>query len=210
MKPPIIFLLRWNGNDRQQIKYRTNNLMPQKKLDIPLIFEYNMFNKLWKGACFMKKILSVLLVLCMLIPVAALGEADAFTSASVIDYFGTLMTPADLAASISAYNGFFAVATVNPDNTPNIGFFIFSAAEYEGKLYLQFGLAENQTRANMENGSAVTVMYAPLPTEGTYATVGARLTCERVTDEALVEKLMEIMPQKSNLIYEVTLIKPIG
>lgn len=159
----------------------------------------------------MKKFLSVLLILCMLIPAASLAEGtDAVTSASVIDYFGTLMSPADLAASINAYNGFFSVATVNPDNTPNIGFFIFSAAEYEGKLYLQFGLAENQTRANMESGSAVTVMYAPLPSEGTYATVGARLTCERVTDEALVEKLMEIMPQKSDLIYEVTLIRPIG
>ena len=159
----------------------------------------------------MKKLLSVLLILCMLIPAASLAEgADAVTSASVIDYFGTLMSPADLAASINAYNGFFSVATVNPDNTPNIGFFIFSAAEYEGKLFLQFGLAENQTRANMESGSAVTVMYAPLPSEGTYATVGARLTCERVTDEALVEKLMEIMPQKSDLIYEVTLIRPIG
>ena len=159
----------------------------------------------------MKKLLSLILVLCMLVPFAAVAEsADAITSASVVDYYGTILTPADLVASISAYNGFFAVATVNPDNTPNIGFFIFSAAEYEGKLYLQFGLAENQTRANMENGSAVTVMYAPLPTEGTYATVGARLTCERVTDEALVEKLMEIMPQKSNLIYEVTLIRPIG
>lgn len=159
----------------------------------------------------MKKFLSVLLILCMLIPAASLAEgADVVTSASVIDYFGTLMSPADLAASINAYNGFFSVATVNPDNTPNIGFFIFSAAEYEGKLCLQFGLAENQTRANMESGSAVTVMYAPLPSEGTYATVGARLTCERVTDEALVEKLMEIMPQKSDLIYEVTLIRPIG
>ena len=158
----------------------------------------------------MKKILSLLLVLCMLLPVAAFAEADAVSSASVIDYYGTILTNEELVANISAYNGFFAVATVNPDNTPNIGFFIFSAAEYEGKLYLQFGLAENQTRANMENGSAVTVMYAPVPTEGPYATVGARLICERVTDEALVEKLMEIMPQKSNLIYEVTLVRPIG
>ena len=158
----------------------------------------------------MKKILAALLILCMVLPFAAVAETDATTSASVVDYFGTLLTSADLVASINAYNGFFAVATVNPDNTPNIGFFIFSAAEYEGKMYLQFGLAENQTRANMENGSAVTVMYAPLPTEKTYATVGARLSCERVADEALVEKLMEIMPQKSNLIYEVTLIRPIG
>ena len=158
----------------------------------------------------MKKLLAALLVLCMLLPAAVFAEEDAVSSASVVDYFGTMMTPAELAASIGAYNGFFAVATVNPDNTPNIGFFVFSAAEYEGKLYLQFGLAENQTRANMENGSAVTVMYAPVPTEGSYATVGARLTCVRVTDEALVETLMGIMPQQSDLIYEVTLIRPLG
>ena len=160
----------------------------------------------------MRKLLSVLLALCMILPAAALAEAgtDTVTTASVVDYFGTLLTPADLVADISAYNGFFAVATVNPDGTPNIGFFIFSAAEHEGKLYLQFGLAENQTRANMESGSAVTVMYAPVPTEGTYATVGARMTCERVTDEALLEQLMGIMPQQSNLIYEVTQIRPIG
>lgn len=158
----------------------------------------------------MKKLFAILLVLCMLLPAASLAEADAVTSASVVDYFGTLMTAEDLVASISAYNGFFAVATVNPDNTPNIGFFIFSAAEHEGKLYLQFGLAENQTRANMERGSAVTVMYAPLPTEGAYATVGARLTCEKVADETLLAALMGIMPQKSDLIYEVTAIRPIG
>ena len=109
----------------------------------------------------MKKLLSLLLVFALLIPVAALGETvDAVSTASVTDYYGTIMTNADLVASISAYNGFFAVATVNPDNTPNIGFFIFSAAEYEGKLYLQFGLAENQTRANMIAGSAVTAMYS--------------------------------------------------
>ena len=138
----------------------------------------------------MKKLIALLLVLFVCLPVFSLAETDAVTSASVVDYYGTILTPAQLVESISAYNGFFAVATVNPDGTPNIGFFIFSAAEYEGKLYLQFGLAENQTRANMENGSAVTVMYAPVPTEQPYATVGARMTCERVTDAALVETLM--------------------
>ena len=165
----------------------------------------------------MKKLFCLMLALCMLLPAAALSEAalgevapDTFTTASVTDYFGTMMTPDELAASINAYNGFFSVATVNPDGTPNVGFFIFSATVYEDKLYLQFGLAENQSRANMEAGSAIAVMYAPLPAEGTYPTVGARLTCERVADEALVETLMGIMPQKSNLIYEVTLIRPLG
>lgn len=171
----------------------------------------------------MKKLLAFLVSLLMLVSAASLAETtdavqipegaevvDAVSSASKLDYFGTLLTPADLAASINSYNGFFAVATVNPDNTPNIGFFIFSAAEYEGKLYLQFGLAENQTRANMEAGSAVTVMYAPLPAEGTYPTAGARLICEKVADEALAAKLMEMMPQKSDLIYEVALIRPLG
>lgn len=78
------------------------------------------------------------------------------------------MTPDEPAAFINAYNGFFAVSTVNPDGTPNIGFYILSAAAHEDRLYLQFGLAENQTRANMEAGSAAVVMYAPVPVKSSY------------------------------------------
>ena len=62
----------------------------------------------------------------------------------------------------------------------------------------------------MEAGSAAVVMYAPGPAKGSYPTVGARLTCEKVADEALVETLMGIPPQKSNLIYEITLVRPLG
>ena len=64
----------------------------------------------------MKKLLAALLALCLLLPAAVFAdaaeeEADAFTSASVTDYFGTLMDPAGIVENISAYNGFFAVAT---------------------------------------------------------------------------------------------------
>ena len=136
---------------------------------------------------------------------------DGISSASVMDYFGTIMTPDELAASINSANGFYAVASVNEDNTPNIGFYIFSAAVKDEKLYLQLGLAENQTRKNIENGSTIVVMYAPLPAEGqTYPIAGARLICEKVADEALLAELMETMPQKSDLIFEVTLIRPLG
>lgn len=135
---------------------------------------------------------------------------DGITSASVVDYFGTVMTPEELEASINSANGFYAVASVNEDGTPNIGFYIFSAAVKDGKLYLQLGLAENQTRKNIENGSAIVVMYAPVPAEGPYPTVGARMICEKVADEALLAELMETMPQKSDLIFEVTLIRPLG
>ena len=159
----------------------------------------------------MKKVFALLLALCLL-TLPALGETvDAVTTASVVDYFGTVMTAEALVASISTYNGFFSVSTVNEDGTPNVGFFIFSAMEHEGKLYLQFGLAENQTRKNMENGSAVMVMYAPLPTEGTYPMVGARLMCEAVPEGELLDTLAGLMPQNgSKLIYEVTEIRPLG
>lgn len=160
---------------------------------------------------FMKKLFALILILCLL-AVPALGETvDVVTTASQIDYFGTLMTAEELVASIGSYNGFFSVSTVNADGTPNVGFFIFSAMEHEGKLYLQFGLAENQTRQNMENGSAVMVMYAPLPTEGSYPMVGARLMCEAVPEGELLETLATLMPQNgSKLIYEVVEIRPLG
>ena len=67
----------------------------------------------------------------------------------------------------------FAAVDVDRDSAPNAGFCIFSATVHERKPYLQFSLAENRTKADPEAGSAVVVMYAPLPTQGSYPTVGA-------------------------------------
>lgn len=163
----------------------------------------------------MKKLLALILALCLFaLPVMAEETADAFTSASVADFYGQFgLTGDDLMNSINAYNGFFAVASVNPDGTPNIGFYIFSCIKLEDTYYLQLGLAPNQTTANIENGSALMAMYAAVPAgEGamSYATVGARMMLEKVTDEATIAVLKELAPQGTEMFYEIAQVRPLG
>ena len=164
----------------------------------------------------MKKLFALLLVLCLL-PAAAFadGEAtDAFTSASVADFYGAAaLAGDDLMNSINAYNGFFAVASVNPNGTPNIGFYIYSCIKLDDVYYLQLGLSPNQTTVNIENGSKLMAMYAAAPAgEGAmpYATAGARMQREKVTDEATVAALKEIAPQGTEMFYEITELRPLG
>jgi len=162
----------------------------------------------------MKKLLALVMALCLLaLPVMA-EETDALTSASVADFYGAAgMTGDDLMNSINAYNGFFAIASVNPDGTPNIGFYIYSCVKLDDEYYLQLGLAPNQTTANIENGSALMAMYAPVPAgEGAmpYATAGARMNLEKVTDEATIAKLKEIAPQQTEMFYKIVLVRPLG
>lgn len=164
----------------------------------------------------MKKLLALMLILCLL-PAAAFAEgeaADAVTSASVADFYGAAgLTGDDLMNSINAYNGFFAIASVNADGTPNIGFYIYSCVKLEDTYYLQLGLAPNQTTANIENGSKLMAMYAAVPSgEGAtpYATSGARMQLEKVTDEATVAALKEIAPQGTEMFYEITAVRSLG
>ena len=162
----------------------------------------------------MKKLLILALVLCLAALPALAETADAFTSASVADYYGAAaLTGDDLMNSINAYNGFFAIASVNPDGTPNVGFYIYSMVKLNDKYYLQLGLAPNQTTANIDNGSALVAMYAAVPAgEGAmpYATSGARMSLEKVTDEAIITALKEIAPQQTEMFYEVVAVRPLG
>ena len=66
----------------------------------------------------MKKMLIMILALCLaVLPVMAETTApDAVTSASVADYYGDgILTGDDLMNAINSYTGFYAVASVNPD-----------------------------------------------------------------------------------------------
>ena len=162
----------------------------------------------------MKKLLILVLALC-LISLPALGEAaDAVTSASVADFYGAAaLTGDDLMNSINAYNGFFAVASVNADGTPNIGFYIYSMVKLDDVYDLQLGLAPNQTTANIDNGSALMAMYAAVPAgEGAkpYATAGARMALEKVTDADLIAALKAIAPQQTEMFYKVVGVRPLG
>ena len=165
----------------------------------------------------MKKLLALLLVLCLFaLPTLAEQQIDAFSTASVADFYGAFGLQGDeLMNAINSYNGFFAIASVNADGTPNIGFYIYSCVKLDDTYYLQLGLAPNQTTANMENGSKLMAMYASAPVmegEGAmpYATVGARMNLEKVEDEATIAALKEIAPQGTEMFYEIVNVRPLG
>jgi hypothetical protein len=160
----------------------------------------------------MRKILILALALC-LATLPALAEADAVTSASVNDFYSDgILEGDDLMNAINAYSGFYAVASVNPDGTPNLGFYIYGCVKVEDKYYLQLGLSPNQTTANVDAGSELVAMYAALPEEGaTYPTSGARMSLSKVTDETLLEELLKTAPQGfTPMYYGITAIRSLG
>ena len=147
------------------------------------------------------------------LPALAEAETDAITSASVNDFYADgMLTGDDLMNAINAYSGFYAVASVNPDGTPNLGFYIYGCVKIDETYYLQLGLSPNQTTANVDAGSELVAMYAALPAEGaTYPTSGARMTLSKVTDEALLEELLKTAPQGfTPMYYEVTSVRSLG
>ena len=162
----------------------------------------------------MKKTMILILALCLaVLPVMAETAADAVTSASVADYYADgMLSGDDLMNAINSYTGFYAVCSVNPDGTPNVGFYIYGCVKVGDKYYLQLGLAPNQTTANVDNGSELVAMYAALPAEGaTYPTSGARMTLKKVTDEALLEELLKSAPQGfAPMYYEIVAVRSLG
>ena len=169
----------------------------------------------------MKKMLALLLgMLLMAMPAFAAEEAipegtltDGVTSASVMDYYGVALEGDELMNAINSYSGFYVVTTVNEDGSPLSGFFVYGCVkDEEGNYYLQLGLAENQTRANiLANGKAYAV-YACLPEEGAeagYATTGARMELELVTDQALADSL-NTTEYDTVLFAKVTSVRPLG
>ena len=164
----------------------------------------------------MKQLLVLTLIaLLALTALPALAEdaPDAVSSASVNDFYADGMLEGDdLMNAINAYTGFYAVASVNPDGTPNLGFYIYGCVKVEDAYYLQLGLSPNQTTANVDAGSELVAMYAALPAEGgTYPTSGARMTLSKVTDEALLEELLKTAPEGfTPMYYEITSVRSLG
>ena len=78
-------------------------------------------------------------------------DVDAFTSASVANYYGQYgLTGDDLMNAVNSQSGCYIVNTTNPDGSPNAGYFIFAIKKVEDKYYLQLGLAANQSKLNLE------------------------------------------------------------
>ena len=159
----------------------------------------------------MKKLFALSLVLLLLAGAAAAESApDAIASASVNNFYGGIEGDA-LMEAVNSYSGFYAVASVNPDGTPNVAFFIYGMVKSGDTYYLQLGISPNQTTANIENGSALMAMYAPLPAEGNYPVSGAKMLLKKVEDEALIQELLKSAPQGyTPMYYEVVETRPIG
>ena len=159
----------------------------------------------------MKKLLVVLMLLCLVFTASALAE-DAVSSASVADFYAeTALTGDDLMDAINSFSGFYLVTTNNPDGSAHSGFFIYGCVKNEDTYYLQLGLAENQTRQNLiANGEAMAV-YAALPEADAkpYPVAGARMWLKQVTDEDLLTILNE-GGREGTLYFEVVSIRSLG
>ena len=162
----------------------------------------------------MKKLLTLFIALMLIAP-AAFAEVDAFTSASVADYYGAnALVGDDLMNAVNSQSGCYLVSTTNPDGTPNTAYFIFGIKKVGEAYYLQLGLAENQSKANlMANGNGLAV-YAANPTgeEGAkdYAVAGARIWFEAIEDQAVIDELNAGAGRPGAMFFEIVQVKPLG
>lgn len=156
-------------------------------------------------------LLSILLLAALALP--ALAE-DAVSSASVADFYGDYALTGDaLMDAINSFSGCYLVTTVSPEGVPNTAYFIFSMVKHEDKYYLQLGLAENQSKANLTaNGEGIAI-YAANPTgeEGAkpYAVSGARMWFKAVEDEALLDALNP-SGREGAMFFEVVEVRSLG
>ncbi len=138
-------------------------------------------------------------------------EADAFTSASVANYYAQYaLAGDDLMNAVNSQVGTYLVATTNPDGTPNVGYFIFAIKKLNDKYYVQLGLAENQSKANLEANGVGLGIYVANPVEGmTYTVSGARFYFKAIEDQAVIDALM-VDARQGAMFFEITEILPLG
>ena len=159
------------------------------------------------------KILALVLALMLMAPAALAQDADVFTSASVADYYSAnALTGDDLMNAINSQSGCYLVSTTNPDGSPNTGYFVFGMHKIDDQYYLQLGLAENQSKANLiANGSGLAI-YSANPAEGERPLVvsGARIRFVAVEDAAIIEALNAKVGRACAMFFVVTEVKPLG
>jgi len=157
----------------------------------------------------MKRIAALLIALMMMGSVAL--ATDVTTSASVADYYAAgAITGDDLMNAINSFTGTYLVATANPDGTPNVAYFVFSMVKHADKYYLQLGLAENQSKANLAANPVGMVVYAANPAEGApLTTSGARIWFDAIDDQAVIDAL-SANARPGAMFFEITLIRPLG
>jgi hypothetical protein len=164
----------------------------------------------------MKKFAALLLALVLMLPVVALGEAvaspsaDEFTSASVANYYAQYaLTGDDLMNAVNGQAGFYLICTTNPDGSPNAGVFIFAIKKLNDKYYIQLGMAENQSKANLEATGEGLAIYAAVVEGQAIAATGARMYFKAIEDQAVVDELMKDARQGAAF-FEITEVLPLG
>ena len=164
----------------------------------------------------MKKIFALLLALAMLLSLSALAEetVDAFTSASVANYYGQFgLTGDDLMNAVNSQTGCYIVNTTNPDGSPNAGYFIFAIKKLNDKYYVQLGLAANQSKANLEANGEGLCVYAALPAadaEKQYCVSGARFYFKAIEDQAIADELLAGAGRPGAMFFEIVEVLPLG
>ena len=159
----------------------------------------------------MKKFAALLLALMMVLPMAAMAE-DAFTSASVANFYADYaLTGDDLMNAVNSQSGCYIVNTTNPDGSPNAGYFIFAIKKLNDKYYVQLGLAPNQSKLNLEANGEGLCVYAALPAADAkqYSVSGARFYNQANTDQAVMDELLKDARQGA-MFYEITEVLPLG
>lgn len=137
---------------------------------------------------------------------------DVFTSASVNNFYeASSWTGDQLIEGIKNRSGSWTIATVNPDNTPNLAVAVFGMLD---DTTLILNLAPNQTGENIvRTKEAVAIIYQytnDQAIEKTLRNQGAKLKLElvsddefktiqeansdTVTDTTLVLKIVEVLP----------------
>ena len=163
------------------------------------------------------RILALLVAVVLILPTGAVfaeAAVDAMSSASVADYYGdSALIGDELMNAVNSFAGFYIVSTTNPDGTPCSAYFIYSMRKHEDQYYLQMGLAENQSRINLEANGLGVAVYAATPSseEGAkpYAVSGARIYFQNIEDQAVLDAL-RADAKESTMFFEITEIKSLG
>ena len=165
----------------------------------------------------MKKIIALLLCLLMVLPVAALAEdaVDVFTSASQSNFYTQYgLTGDDLMNAVNDWygetiKGTYLVCTTNPDGSPNAAVFIFGIKKLGDKYYIQLGLADNQSKANLARTGEGLAVFGFANEGNTFGTGGARFYFTAIEDQAITDELMKDA-RATQMFFEITEVRPLG
>ncbi len=123
-------------------------------------------------------------------------DVDAIASASKKFYYAeSSLTGEMLQKIINSHQAAFVLSTTNSDNSPNAGFFI---PEMLSDSTIKFGLADNQTRRNIERTekAILTVYKSSLDADGKVRHQGARLILRRDERKSKDKKTYKVITMK--------------